>query len=187
MMISRHVEANLLMEYYRKLYDLHAGAHKKEYMLVHDEIKKYLVNCDSYTEMGINQGATLAAAVLENPKTVRAYDIGLKWYNEARHLFDKYASENKIDLEVFEISTLDCVIDETDLLYIDTMHKYDHLKEELSLHGNKVKKYMIFHDTNAVAALRKAVEEYVAENLEWKIITDCKINVGFMTIKRTQQ
>lgn len=183
-MISDHIEANSLIEYYKKLYKLQADAHREDYMLVHDEICKCLKNCNSYTEFGINQGATLAAAVLATPNKVRAYDIKFGWYNEAHVLFSEYATINNIDYEVFEMDTLKCKIDQTDLLYIDTRHRYSHLTKELQRHGPMVRKYIIFHDTYTHEGLRKAVQEYVEKNPEWEIVTDCKINVGFMTIKR---
>lgn len=39
------------------------------------------------------------------------------------------------------------VISPTDLLFIDTLHTYDHVTKELTLHGRKATKYLAFHDT----------------------------------------
>jgi len=174
-----------LSEYYSKIYDLHATAHQPEYMLVHKEIQDRLAECDSYTELGVNQGATLAAAMLKNPKKVRAYDIKLDPYNHARHLFNQYAVDHSIDYTIYESDTLSCILDPVDLLYIDTLHRYEHLTKELARHGDKATKYIIFHDTAAQQGLKKAVQEYVTAHSEWTIVNDCTINVGFMTIKRS--
>ena len=38
-------------------------------------------------------------------------------------------------------------IEETDLLFIDTLHRYFQLYNELGLHAKNVKKYIILHDT----------------------------------------
>jgi len=175
-----------LQEYYDSIYKLQSNAHGTEYMLVHDEIKEKLKHCDSYTELGINQGATLGIAFLNEVKVIRAYDIALNPYNVAREHFDKHATKHNIDLKVYESDTLKVDLDYVDLLYIDTRHTYEHLKKELTLHGDKAKKYIIFHDTFAQHGLEQAVEEYVADNEYWEVITNCKINVGFMTIKRKQ-
>ncbi len=183
-LISAKIEANTLEDYYAKLYKLQSDAHGTDYMLVHDEIKKRLQGCDSYTEFGINQGATLAAAMLENPTTIRAYDIKFGWYTQAVGLFQQYAAEHSIDYEATEINTLDCVIDSVDVLYIDTLHRHDHLVKELDAHGGKVNKFIIFHDTFAQPGLKRAVQEYVAANKEWTIVTECNVSVGFMTIER---
>ncbi|KKM65247.1 hypothetical protein LCGC14_1493170 [marine sediment metagenome] len=183
-MISAKIDADNLPDYYKALYKLQADVHSPSYLLVHDEIRNRLIDCESYTEMGINQGATLAAAILQNPKQVRAYDIKLGWYLEAQQLFENYAHDNNISYKVFEMDTLECVIEPTDLLYIDTLHRYDHLTKELRRHANKVNKYIIFHDTHAMKGLKRAVNEYVDQNPSWSIITDCVENVGFMTIER---
>lgn len=183
-MIAPSIEADTLDEYYEKLYNLQSIAHKPEYMLVHDEIKTRLAECDSYTEFGVNQGTTLATAILQNPSTIRAYDINLHRYDKAHALFKQYADDHYIDYDVIEDDTLNCTIASVDLLYIDTLHYYTHLTKELALHGSKVNKFIIFHDTFAQPGLRKAVEEYVTENKKWTIVTDCKVNVGFMTIAK---
>ena len=185
-MISASIEANTLEEYYDKLYKLQSGAHGDDYMLVHDEIKNRLKDCNSYTEFGINQGATLAAAILENPSIVRAYDIKLGWYSDANLLFENYAGEHSIDYNVTEGDTLKFEIKPVDLLYIDTLHQYDHLTKELAIHAPRVNKYIIFHDTAAQVGLKKAVKEYVGIHKEWYIITDCNDNVGFMTIAKNE-
>lgn len=175
-----------LQEYYDRVFILQSNAHNPDYMLVHAEIKEKMQECDSYTELGVNQGATLAVALLRNPKTVRAYDIALAPYNKAKCHFDEYANEHNVDLIVKEADTLTISLDEVDLLYIDTLHRYDHLTKELKLHGHKAKKYIIFHDTFAQKGLKQVVEEYVITNKEWSIVTDCQENVGFMTIKRKE-
>ncbi len=62
-------------------------------------------------------------------------------------------------------------IEETDLLFIDTWHVYEQLKEELRLHGSKARKYIVLHDTTTFGengegegrrGLWPAVEEFLA-------------------------
>jgi hypothetical protein len=173
-----------LQQYYTSLRDLHERSHGVDYTLVHNEIKHRFKQCESYTEFGVNQGATLAAAMLENPKVIRGYDIALRPYLYAAHLFSEYAIDNNIDYRIYEKNTLNITIEPVDLLYIDTRHIYSHLKKESELHGDKVKKYIIFHDTYEQKELGRAVREYVDNNSMWSIITECKQNVGFMTIER---
>ena len=177
-------QVDSLPDYYGRIFELHATAHTPEYMLVHNEIVEKMQECESYTELGVNQGATLAAAMLTNPIKVRAYDISLKPYNFAKRHFDNYTNSNDIDYKIFEDNTLQVKLDPVDLLYIDTLHRYDHLTKELALHGDKAKKYIVFHDTHAQQGLKKAVQEYVQAHPEWSIVTDCQDSVGFMTIKR---
>lgn len=177
-------KSNSLDEYYKQLYDLQVQGHGIEYMLVHKEIQKRIrEGCNSYTEFGVKQGATLAAAILMNPEQVRAYDISLRGYNKAKHLFDQYIKNNNIDYKIFEKDTLSCHITRVDLLYIDTLHQYTHLKKELKLHGHKVNKFIIFHDTFKKPELQDAINEYI-EHTPWVIVENCKVNVGFITIEK---
>ncbi|WP_372742585.1 hypothetical protein [Neptunomonas sp.] len=187
-MFSDHTLAdrvNTLEEYYTELFRLQTHHHGADYMLVHDELKRVLEEATSYCELGVNQGTTLGTALLlSNIRVARAYDINLKPYDLARHMFDEYASKAGIDLRVFEADTLTCSVDEVDVMYIDTKHYYDHLKKELARHGHKVQQYIVFHDTVTGKNLDRAVKEYVQHNNQWTIVTDCKTDVGFMTIQR---
>lgn len=38
---------------------------------------------------------------------------------------------------------------ETDFLFLDTLHTYDHVRRELALHGRKARRFLGFHDTHA--------------------------------------
>ncbi len=183
-MISVDISAKDLRDYYKQLCKAQATAHKKEYLLVHNELDTLLKGCNSYTELGVNQGTTLAIALFNKIKTIRAYDITLELYNKARDHFNNYAATCNLDYKVFEADTLKTEIEPCDLLYIDTLHRYEQLKKELNLHGNKANKYIVFHDTFAKPELKKAIKEYLKVNLDWKIITECDMNVGFMTIGR---
>jgi hypothetical protein len=65
-------------------------------------------------------------------------------------------------------------IEPTDMLFIDTWHVYEQLKEELRLHADKVRKYIVLHDTTTYgqlgeteghAGLWPAVEEFLSEGM----------------------
>ena len=42
-------------------------------------------------------------------------------------------------------------IEETDLLFIDTLHTYDQLAAELARHGMKARRWIVLHDTTTFA------------------------------------
>jgi hypothetical protein len=52
---------------------------------------------------------------------------------------------------------LECPIEDTELLFIDTWHVYGHLKRELSRWNSHVSKYIIMHDTT--------VDEWLGESI----------------------
>ena len=127
------------------------------------------------------QGTTLAVALLQGTQSVRGYDVNLEWYNKVNHLFEEYATKHDIDFQVFENNTVKIKsIRPTDLLYIDTSHVAKHLRKELNIHASAVNKYIILHDTDAKSELRKPAQELKS----WKIIEDCKENVGYMVLKK---
>jgi len=85
----------------------------------------------------------------------------------------------------YEASTLEIEIPEVDMLFIDTDHTYEQLKGELARHGNKVKKYLVFHDTvSCETELMPAIEEFMKANKKWKIKEHYKFNNGVLVLER---
>ena len=90
-------------------------------------------------------------------------------------------------------------IENTELLFIDTLHKYEQLKIELLLHANKVSKYIIFHDTETFGVhgqkpdvdfgyegrgIWYAIQEFLDVHNEWKLIHKVSYNNGLTIIGR---
>src|SRR5207249_1177870 len=68
-------------------------------------------------------------------------------------------------------------IEETDLLFLDTWHVYEQLKEELRLHAAKARRWIVLHDTTTFGdegetaghrGLWPAVEELLAQG-QWRL------------------
>ncbi len=184
-----------LLDFYNKIYECHKKAHGVGYMDVHDEIafelhypfslypggKQY-----SYRELGVNQGATAACALLCKPTKMRIYDIKLSSFEPYQHLFDKYAKEHRIDFQASEKSSLDTsIVEDVDVLYIDTIHTPWHLVKELNLHHSSVKNTIICHDTFANTKMHEAIVEWCTTH-PWKILSFNQENVGFTTLERTE-
>jgi len=66
------------------------------------------------------------------------------------HIFDaqQLAEDLGINFSFIEANSVEVNIEETDLLFIDTDHRYQHLMQELVMHSPNVKKYIIMHDTS---------------------------------------
>ena len=126
--------------------------------------------------MGVRGIVSTYALLMGKPKTMISYDI-----MDCNWLPVKKLVEGDTDFQFKIGNTLEITIDETDLLFIDTLHNYNQLSKELLLHGNKVKKYLIFHDTtsfewhgesyegNKEDGIWLAIEEFLKQNLHWKI------------------
>ena len=158
-----------LEEFYQEICKQQSEAHGEEYIAHHKALKKCVQDPDVniVKEIGVCQGGTLAAMMIENPKVLHGYDVARYYYDPYAHLFDDYAKENNIDFSYKEISSLDDrTVYDCDLLHIDSLHQPSHLMNELKLHGPTVKKYIVFHDTanfKTSAGLFKVIAKYITE------------------------
>jgi len=163
--------------------------------------------CEHITDMGVRDVVSTWAFLLglannsKKKKVLRSYDIH-KSVNIDLALNE--AKANNIDMTFTEVDVLKTEIEETDLLFIDTLHTYTQLKNELKLHASKAKKYIVFHDI--VTYGRKpepaswqtpeimknyvqndkgilfAIEEFLKENFEWDIKAVYENNNGLLVL-----
>lgn len=165
-----------------------AKNHGAQYCAHHDMIAKYIGECKSYKELGTHQGASAAAAILAGVKEVHLVDQTLEKFNTQKHLFEHYCNENGVLLHVYEMSSIDakCAIS-TDMLMIDSLHKWSWTSKELEIHAPVTNKYIIFHDTSIVnkhpSDIGPGIKKWCVKN-GWDVIDECKDNVGAITIKR---
>lgn len=136
-------------------------------------LKKYAEECDHITEMGVRWVVSTYAFLASQPKKMISYDWGT---HPNVSILIQDAKEANIDFTFIEADTTQIEIEETDLLFLDTNHTYDQVKAELALHSNKVKKYIIFHDTVTFGekgnipgsqGILPAISEWVEENPHW--------------------
>jgi len=139
---------------------------------------------DSITEFGVRKIVSTWAFLYGCPKKMVSMDlVNPSVHGQNIDEVYKLAKENGIDYKFVEGSTLENDIEETDLLFIDTYHEYHQLKNELIKHGNKAKKYLVFHDTELfgkygqdfetdalntkLGGLNQAIDEFIVENPHW--------------------
>ena len=141
-------------------------------------IAKYASECDTIVEMGVRFICSTWAFLKGNPKKLTSIDIVSPPENSL-NLVRQACMLDNIDFSFIKSCTLDIEIDECDLLFIDTLHTYEHLVQELKLHGNKATKYLMFHDTEVCGeysenngkywkpGLLAAIDEFIEENPHW--------------------
>ena len=163
-------------------------------------LKRYSNKCNHVTEFGVWKANSSIGLMAGLPKTMRSYDIR-EFSSVTTQLLYDLASENNIDYRFKIQSSIEIIIDQTDLLFIDSLHLYEHLKKELEMHHTKVNKYMIFHDTVECATsgmdikgkrypnkgLMIAIEEFLLGNQEWVIKEHFMNNYGLLVLKRREQ
>jgi len=112
--------------------------------------------CKSIVELGVCHGKSTRALLASGTK-LRSYDVWID--SRVLNLF-KYAKSIGRDVEYIKQSSIECKIDECDMLFIDTWHNYYQLRKELKLHANKVKKYLVFHDTMSCGSSDEGLEAW---------------------------
>ena len=84
-------------------------------------------------------------------------------------------------------------IDETDLLFIDTLHNYAQLRSELAKHSGQVRRYIVLHDTETFGfkdelglgpGLQQAIDEFLAANNSWRLRNKYTNNNGLTVLER---
>lgn len=142
------------------------------------------LDCEHVTEMGVRHGMSTRAFMAAGKKLV-SYD--LEKDEKLNQLFKVYPLGDYIKANVLEVE-----IAETDLLFIDTWHHYEQLKQELKLHAGKVRKYIAMHDThtfgvhgeNMPIGLIPAMLEFLAANAEWSVMYHSYKNNGLTVLKK---
>lgn len=107
-------------------------------------LKQYGETVKTITEMGVRDVVSTWAFLESKPERLISIDIV---NNNNIPYAAAYAQENGLNFEFRQADTLNIEIEETELLFIDTLHTYNQLYNELVLHAGKVSKYIIMHDT----------------------------------------
>lgn len=165
-----------------------------------DTLYNLAKECNSICEMGVRNVVSTWAFMLRNPETLVGIDLHTNHNVEkAKFIYPKWNFK--------QADTTKIKIDETDLLFIDTLHIYSQLKKELILHSGQVKKYIVLHDTTTYGfvdeptdwqtpeimknykledkrGLQPAIIEFLNDNPEWILFKEYTNNNGLTILKR---
>lgn len=167
---------------------------------------KYASECSHITEMGVRAVQSTWAFLGSAPKKLISYDLHnpSRWGGNIQNVFDVAAYYN-LDFTFVEADVLKIEIEQTDLLFLDTWHTYEQVKNELALHANKVNKYIVFHDTTTYAfrdepltsehsetlsnisgrGIWPAIQEFLQNNSDtWELLEKFDNNNGLTIIQR---
>lgn len=177
---------NFLEEEYTRFSD----AYYRDFYLHMPALRSLVKECEHVTEFGISEGQSTRAILVE-PVVFRSYDLYL--HASVINLFAAAQSVGR-NAYCFSASTLEIDIEETDLLFIDTLHTYKQLKGELDRHHSKVRKYIAMHDTHTFGVsgestepdigLVPAILEFLSEHPEWKVKSHTTVCNGFTVLER---
>lgn len=169
-------------------------------------LKKYASECKTVTEMGVRFACSTWAFLEGKPEKLTCYDINYEFFRPSEELLNKMSELYNVEFKFITGDSLKIDIENTDLLFIDTLHRYDQLIGELNKHNKNVNKYIILHDTvtfanideslydhasdvvkntnNYKEGLSLAVNDFLLDNKEWIVGEVFTNNNGLTILKR---
>jgi len=148
-----------------------------------DAYQSYAGKVDRIVELGVYTGLSTTAFLMGKPKKLRSYDLLPENFIVKKDLI-AFAENNNIDFKFIVGNSLEIEIEETDLLFIDTVHKKEHTLAELNRHAGKTQKYIMLHDVESCPDVFEAAEEFINLNPEWTIDLYCKKGDGLLVLKK---
>lgn len=141
--------------------------------------------CKHVTEFGTKDCTTTSAFLAAGAKVV-SYDI------ERCPEVDAIKALCNGNFEFHMQSTLEANIEPTEILFIDDLHTYAHVKRELDLHADKVSKLIFFHDTESFGwrgegggpGIRPAIDEFRLQHPEWEMVLDTEKSYGLLGLRK---
>lgn len=170
----------------------HPGDGKSDSNIYAEKFRIYAAECSHITEFGTCHGVSAGAFISGIPKEFHAYDLvrqpNIDFIEEAAKLLGVKFTFHKEDTRI-------ATIKETDLLFVDSLHRYSTVSRELR-NANKVRKYIIFHDTTKfwerepgnpcyVEGIGRAIQELM-DTGSWRIIEHYKEGCGLMVLERIE-
>lgn len=174
---------------------------------------RYGSECYHITECGVRSVVSsyaFALALKQKPFN-KLVQVDLDWHPNL-DVFKQECSRENVNVVFHKQSDLECPIEKTDLLFIDTWHIYGHLKRELERWNSSVLKYIILHDTTVdewagesirmnmnideqaafsgypkeeiTKGLWPAIEEFLESHSEWKLKERFTNNNGLTILER---
>lgn len=114
-------------------------------VVLHLPVLEYYASlCSHVTEFGVRDGNSTVALLAGCRGEVHSYDI------EAAHAVSVLGGMDlpcRWFFHLADTGSPDAGVGETDFIFFDTLHTYEHLSRELAHHGRKARKFLAFHDT----------------------------------------
>jgi hypothetical protein len=176
-------------------------------------LAKYASECNHVTECGVRTAVSsyaFASALVNKPGT-KLIQVDTQSHPNIVE-FQRIAGVEGLETIFYAQSDLECPLEHTDLLFIDTWHIYGHLKRELARWHTYADKYIILHDTTVdewygesvrcgwdadkqsresgipVSEIKKglwpAIEEFLLTHQEWKLELRLFNNNGLTVLTR---
>lgn len=159
-----------------------------------DALRRYAEECEVIVEFGTHVGFSTVAFLCGHPKEMHCWDV--EYHDYDLNPIAALAAEAGIGFHFNHQSSLEAEFESCDLLFLDSLHDYAQVQQELASHGHKAKKYLIFHDTverattdetpsaNEVQGIIPAINEYMALHPEWELAEHFEHQYGLTVYRR---
>jgi len=127
-------------------------------------LRDFAARAESVVEFGSYTGNSTVALLCGLPRTMTSVDIAKRQANVDL----EQIIPTEIEYRFLEADDRQIDIEPTDLLFIDTEHTYEQLHAELERHADKVKRWIVMHDTVTFGdQLNPAITEFLAAHPGW--------------------
>lgn len=158
-------------------------------------LKKYADECDLIYELGVravcSSWAILKSLQGKRKETRKLVSIDKDRWDQVSEA-EQIAKEAGVNWEFIQADDLSIDIPECDMIFFDTQHTYGQVKAELQKHGNKSKKYLVFHDVKIYGqkgddggiGIMPAINEFMEANPQWIYEYQTDENFGLLILIR---
>src|ERR1700722_2562949 len=152
------------------------GDGKSDSNIYAEKFRNYARECTSVTEFGTCHGGSTGAFMSGLPGKLYCYDLvrqpNIDFLEEIARILG-------VDFRFYQQDTREVEIAETDLLFVDSLHRYSTVSKELR-NAVKVRRYVIFHDTTKfwirepnnpcyIEGIGRAIQELLATG-QWRVV-----------------
>lgn len=150
-----------------------------------EKLRELASQCQHVTEFGMRPRISTVALLAGKPGQMVTYAAVP---DPIIPILRREAGAAAFEFRKGESLTVD--IEETDLLFLDTRHTYEHLRAELARHAGKVRRWIVLHDTQIFgtkgedggAGLLPALRQFMLANPQWSVIEHTQANNGLTVI-----
>jgi hypothetical protein len=152
-------------------------------------LKTFADKSPRIVELGFRGGVSTSALMAAKPKRLTIIDWDKPPFEIDRNRLRDIimdGMEQDTFVEFHPQDSLDAWLPESEMLFLDTFHTYEHLFLELMRHSENITNYILIHDTDEpmCPGMFCAVEDFLMDNHQWSILKRITDRPGLTILER---
>lgn len=144
----------------------------------------YALKVESILEIGTRTGQSTTAFILGAPASIACCD-----YERSPSIekLEALAKQNGVDFRFIHANSGDLHVvfkDKVDLVFIDGEHSYKGATRDLNEIHEQTQKYILLHDHIYWPGVKQAVDEFLPQHPEWRILEQFDVFPGLLVLER---